>query len=88
MDIEKLKGVAIHCKTENEAIECCNLADKLGYFWSSGDRFSCFNWWCILKGETCYNFTEGAYLYKDWYIDNGYKIHSAKWFLKNFGNNN
>ena len=45
MDIEKLKGVAIHCKTEKEAIECCNLADKFGYFWSNGERFTIFNPW-------------------------------------------
>ena len=86
MEIEELKGVAIHCKTEKEAIECCDLADKLGYRWFDGRRFSSFNLWEFFKGGTCYSFSEGAYYIKDWYIENEYKIHSSKWFLKNFGN--
>ena len=84
MDKENFKNVAIHCKTEKEAIECCYLADKLGFRWFGGTRFSSFNLWEFFKGETCYNFTEGAYCNKDWYRENKYKIHSSKWFLKNF----
>ena len=87
MDIEKLKGVAIHCKTEKEAIECCNIADKLGCLWSSGDRFSSFNPWEDFGQETCYNFSEGTYCDKDCCRENECKIHSSKWFIKNFGNN-
>ena len=87
MDIEKLKGVAIHCKTDKEAIECCNLADKLGLKWLSGDSFLSFNPWEDFGQETCYNFSEGTYCDKDCCIENKDEIHSSKWFLKNFGDN-
>ena len=88
MDIEKLKGVAIHCKTEKEAIACCNLADKLGLKWMSAHRFSEINNWKDFREKTAYVFYEGTYSdFNDCKIC-GCKIHYAQWFLKNFGNNN
>ena len=87
MDIEKLKGVAIHCKTEKEAIECCNLADKLGLKWLSGKSFSKINFWEHYKEGTIYDFYQGIFSDIRWSEDYVHKIHSSKWFLKNFGTN-
>ena len=88
MDKEKLKGVAIHCKTEKEAIQCCNLADKLGLKWLSGNSFAEINNLEYYKGETTYDFYLGAFADIGWSKFDANEIHSAKWFIKNFGNNN
>ena len=84
--IEKLKFVAIHCKTKKEAVECCTLADKLGLRWLARERFTELNYWKTYESETAYNFLGGTYSNVEWCKTSGFKIHSAKWFLKNFGN--
>ena len=87
MDIEKLKGVAIHCETEKEAIECCNLADKLGLKWLSGNSFAKLTYWKHYKGKTIYDFYLGAFSDIRWGTFDANEIHSSEWFLKNFGTN-
>ena len=84
MDIEKLRNIAIRCKTKQEAIKCCNLADELGLQWQSGNKFSEFNNWKYFKEQTAYVFYEGTFAdFKNCKIC-GCKIHYAQWFLKNF----
>ena len=83
---EPLKNVVIHCKTEKEAIECCNLADKLGFKWLYGydGRFTDLTHWEDYREDTAYDFYEGTYGHFDECKNSGCKIHSAQWFIDNF----
>ena len=83
---EPLKNAVIHCKTEKEAIECCNLADKLGFKWLSGydGRFTDLTHWEDYREDTAYDFYEGTYGHFDECKTFGCKIHSAQWFIDNF----
>jgi hypothetical protein len=86
MKREDLKGIVIHCKTEQEAIKCCELADKMGYRWANDRRFITDNRWEMFKERTCYNFYEGAYWSEQSYITySDYTIKPSEWFLENFG---
>ena len=79
-----LNYVAIHCKTEDEAIKCCYLANLLGLKWWIGGLFTETNNWKHYKECTCYNFLGGSYDHKEHFKNNGYVIRSAQWFLDNF----
>ena len=50
------------------------------------DQGHTFSFKVQLHGDIINNFAEGTYCDKDCCIDNGCKIHSSKWFIKNFGN--
>lgn len=84
MTLQDLKNIAIHCKTEDEAIKCCYLANLLGLKWWIGGLFTETNNWKHYKECTCYNFLGGSYDHKEHFKNNGYVIRSAQWFLDNF----
>lgn len=65
--------IVVHCKTNNEAEAFCNLMDKHGLKWSSGESYTEKTRWKIHKTETCYS-SEGCYSDKLWYEYAGYKI--------------
>ena len=85
MELKDLKNTVIHCETYEEAKECHELADKLGWRCSSGSRYiDDIKYWYKLKENTCYYFYKGviASLYFCKNLD--CKIKSAQWFLDNF----
>ena len=84
MTINDLEGIAIHCKTKEQALKCCKLANKLGWKWSSGISFNDELFWEDYREETCYKFSDGEYAYAAYYKEDGIKIKSSKWFLDNF----
>lgn len=84
MEREDLKNVAIHCATEEEAKQVCNLTHQLGWKWCGALSYYAKKYWNIYKENTCYNFYEGYYANKQFYLDKGYRIESTQWFLDNF----
>ena len=84
MKLDDLKGVAINCKTIEQASKCCELASNLGLKWSSGMSFNEELFWRDYREETCYDFSNGEYAYASYYIEDGKEIKSAEWFLDNF----
>ena len=85
MELKDLKNTVIHCETYEEAKECHELADKLGWRCRSGSRYiDDIKYWYKLKENTCYYFYKGviASLYFCQNLD--CKIKSAQWFLDNF----
>lgn len=78
---ELLKNVVVHCKTEDEANQVLDLADKLGYVWSSSHSFKNRNSYEIYKSETCYNIYEGCYGDLNDYKSTDIKIISAQEFI-------
>lgn len=86
MNLKYLENIAIHCKTEDEAVECCELANHLGWTWCQGDSYVDTDnlWSCLYKEDTCYNFEKGTYESLSYYEFCGYTIKSASWFLDNF----
>ena len=83
-DTVSLEKVVIHCRTKNEALKCCSLADKLGFKWRDGDSFTEENMWRFYESNTCYLFEDGGFCDKPWYINEGYEVKSAQWFIDNF----
>jgi len=84
MELKDLKNVAINCETLDEARECCELADKLGWKWKSDNSFCSETYWDYYEEETCYDFCECYFSPKCRFTENNYTIKPASWFLENF----
>ena len=85
MERSDLKNIVIHCTTQTEADECCELAGRLGWRWVSGQSYvDTDNCWHENKDNTVYDFYNNDYCNILYAITNGYKIKSAQWFLDNF----
>lgn len=66
--------LAIHCKTEEQAIKLLEVFDKLGKKWLCGNSYLESNYWEANKEDNCYNNTNQ---YEDirWYKHKKYKIY-------------
>lgn len=55
------KKFCMHCRTEEEAEDFCDVMNKAGLRWSSGNSY--LSWSCFepYKEQTCYCFNEGTY---------------------------
>ena len=82
MELKDLENIAIHCETEDEANKCCELADRLGWSWSNGWRYSLTSCWS--ENNKCYMFYGGSKGDLKMVKGAGYEIKSPQWFLNNF----
>ena len=74
-DINNYKGkYVMHCKTEAESNEFCNHLHSIGRTWDGGGCYKSINKWHNEKANTCYNFNDGLYASKYYYIEQGYTI--------------
>lgn len=75
-DFEKYKGqkVAMHCKTEQEAIDFCNYMYNHGKKWTSGRSYKEDTNYIYYHSETCYCFNNGTYDKREYLIKEGFKI--------------
>ena len=64
--------IAVWCKTEEEAIDFCQLSYENGYDWYDGKKRSQFTYWEVYKETTCYITDE--YADKIFYVNEGYLI--------------
>ena len=84
MELKDLENIAIHCETEEEANRCCELADRLGFKYRSGRRYTECENWEEYGDKTCFAFRKGIYNSKIYLIGKGFTIKQASWFLENF----
>ena len=75
-DFEKYKGqkVAMHCKTEKEAIDFCNYMYNHGKKWTSGRSYKEDTNYIYYHSETCYCFNNGTYDKREYLIKEGFEI--------------
>lgn len=75
---EDYKGdYVMWCKTEEEAKDFCRVMHESGRKWGSGDSYIECSRFADHLGETCYNFNNGSYSYKNWYKRYNFTI--LKW---------
>ena len=67
----------MRCKTEEEAQEFCRLMHEDGRKWCSYNSYIGNYNWDDYKSATCYNFNDGTFGNKDFYIKNDFTI--LKW---------
>lgn len=53
--------IAVHCETQQKAIEFLNLAHRFGYKWINGGKYIDFNNWKRYRSNTCYLLSHGTY---------------------------
>lgn len=76
------KGVyAIHCETENQAIQICNFLHKNGLKWDNGKSYLDVNRWIEFKHDTVYT-TDGKYGSYITAKQLNYKVYPAKDFIR------
>lgn len=75
-DFDKYKGqkVAMHCKTEEEAFDFCDLMHKHHKKWFNGITYKQTTNYSNYCDETCYCFNCGTFGRKSWLMDKGYEI--------------
>jgi len=86
---EDLENIAIFCKTEEEAKDCCKLAKDLGWAWIDGENYDDTCWCHVGKKDIgiYYYFHDGRYYVGGDFPTNDKNIvKSAQWFLDNFKN--
>lgn len=66
-------NIAVHCKTEEEAINLCNQMDKHGMKWIDGLSYLTSTQYARYKEQTCYT-GYGAYASFDYYKGKNYTI--------------
>ena len=66
--------LAIHCKTEEQAIKLLKEFDKIDKKWASGNSYLEVNCWNEYEEDTCYSNSNG-YTFINWYKKNNYKIY-------------
>ena len=71
--MNKNNKIAVHCKTEEEAIDFCKKMDEHGMKWCSGKSYLKNNNWNYYREKTCYS-NKGEYTEKNWYEERVYKI--------------
>lgn len=79
----KDKKVVMHCKTEEEANEFCEVMHKAGKTWSSGVRYLERTNWKNYEDQTCYFFNNGTHDSIDYSREVGYKILEWSDYKKN-----
>lgn len=75
-DFEKYKGqkVAMHCKTEQEAIDFCNYMHEYGKKWINGKTYKQTTNYSVYGNETCYCFNNGTYSKRKYLIKERFEI--------------
>lgn len=75
-DFGKYKGqkVAMHCKTEQEAIDFCNYMYNHGKKWIGGKSYKEDISYIYHHSETCYCFNNGTYGKRKYLIKEGFEI--------------
>lgn len=72
--MDKNNKIAVHCKTEEEAIDFCRQMDTNGMKWNSNRSYIDINYYNIYKEKTCYS-NQGEYGKIDGiYKEENYKI--------------
>ena len=65
--------IAVHCKTEEEAIDFCKQMYKHGMEWASGDSYLNYTHYGVYRDKTCYG-GDGGYQSYDYFEKYKYKI--------------
>lgn len=65
--------IAVHCKTEEEAVDFCKQMHEHGMEWDGGYSYLCYTNYCIYTERTCY-IAEGNCCYENYYKKIGYTI--------------
>ena len=71
--MNKENKIAVHCKTEEEAIDFCRQMAKHGMKWSSGNSYYSKSNWNVYGKEIAYS-NYGEYATYNFYKDRGHKI--------------
>lgn len=69
----KYNKIAVHCKTEEEAVDFCKQMHEHGMKWDGGYSYLCYTNYRIYTERTCY-IAEGKYCYENYYKKSGYTI--------------
>lgn len=72
----------IWCQTEELANQVLEMANKLGYSWSTGKSFKEYSNWNTYKGETCYFIHDGTFSPRSFYQRYNCNIIPAEEFIK------
>ena len=74
-DFDKYKGkYAMHCKTEEEAKEFCEVMHDAGGIWCSGDSYHLNTYWNEYEEDTAYDFNYSTYCDVRFFLKEGYTI--------------
>ena len=65
--------IAVHCKTEEEAIDFCKQMYKHGMEWASGNSYLSYTHYGVYRDKTCYD-GGGGYQSYDYFEKYKYKI--------------
>ena len=65
--------IAVHCKTEEEAIDFCKQMYKHGMVWASGSSYLSYTRYGVYRDKTCYG-GDGRYRSYDCFKKYKYKI--------------
>ena len=69
----KENRIAVHCKTEEEAVDFCKQMHEHGMKWDDGYSYLCYTNYRIYTERTCY-IAEGKYCDENYYKKSGYTI--------------
>lgn len=69
----KENRIAVHCKTEEEAVDFCKQMHEHGMKWDGGYSYLCYTNYRIYTERTCYT-AEGKYCDENYYKKSGYTI--------------
>ena len=65
--------IAVHCKTEEEAVDFCKQMHEHGMKWNGGFSYLDYTNYRIYRERTCY-IAKGEYCFKNYYEKMGYTI--------------
>lgn len=65
--------IAVHCKTEEEAVDFCKQMHEHGMKWNGGFSYLDYTNYRIYREGTCY-IAKGKYCFKNYYEKRGYTI--------------
>lgn len=61
-NLDDYKGnYCMHCKTMEEAENFCQVLNRNGKVWSSGDRYTKYTNWDVYQSQTVYYFNKGTF---------------------------
>lgn len=76
--------IAVHCKTEEEAVDFCKQMHEHGMKWNGGFSYLDYTNYRIYREGTCY-IAKGEYCFKNYYEKRGYTILEwSDYMQKNF----
>lgn len=76
--------IAVHCKTEEEAVDFCKQMHEHGMKWNGGFSYLDYTNYRIYREGTCY-IAKGKYCFKNYYEKRGYTILEwSDYMQKNF----